>query len=693
MNPEFQFQEFVFQLLSAGLPLAGKAPLSVVRLKKASTVTTNEGLKEIVTVFLVLLCGKVHPQYRQALEIFRTLQKEKKWPFLLDFFARGLKKIPREINYFAVRNTSFEKEIAGAVKILSGNNGKLQKLRALRRVLFPEGLNLDEPGRRAKAIQKLRQLRSVQIEKLNAHPLKNPVKEMLFTSNILLTVPIHAQAEKWEVPTVLKPHIRAALKETQKYWYDHPIPLGIAAQKNEALYGLRGLEEMLRFEIARKNIPPDSRLTVALSVSTTHDALHGLVKTYFSHLLKQSEGLPHIALYIFSEQDVQKLLDQFLIPLARKYFPHPASKELRKVFGVDGEYGRHYSFLKAVAALFQVFVNPQIRATFKIDLDQIFPQKKLLEQTGLTAMQHFKTPLWGAIGRDANGKRVELGMIAGALVNHDDIRQSLFTPDVVFPQESQLSADELIFHSRLPQALSTEAEMMTRYPLEAESENPKVLQRVHVTGGTNGILMESLRKQRPFTPSIIGRAEDQAYLLSVLFARSPALRYLHQPGLIMRHDKRIFAEEAMASAAAGKRIGDYIRILLFSYYGRALPWCFEEIKATIDPFSGCFMTPLPLTVVYLRFAFEILERLNTGSAGQAPDFALLGAKRLNKLLDWLLSEEQPLKEIYRQEKAGWDLFYDLLDVAEQKLRQQDAFTEKMREKVKAIVEACSIKTG
>ena len=54
-------------------------------------------------------------------------------------------------------------------------------------------------------------------------------------------------------------------------------------------------------------------------------------------------------------------------------------------------------------------------------------------------------------------------MIAGALVNEKDIHKSLFFPDVSVPDVEERQPDELVFFSRIPQALSTEAEMMARY--------------------------------------------------------------------------------------------------------------------------------------------------------------------------------------------------------------------------------------
>ena len=388
-----------------------------------------------------------------------------------------------------------------------------------------------------------------------------------------------------------------------------------------------------------------------------------------------------------------KLIDDILVPAAEKF---PGSREhslLYEVFGVDGEYGRHYSFLKAAAALWQVFIAPETKGTFKIDLDQVFPQEELVKQSGLSALEHLKTPLWGAEGVDSEGNDVHLGMIAGALVNQNDIEKSLFTPDVTFPSD-EINADELIFFSKLPQALSTEAEMMTRYNGNEFDGKKHCIQRIHVTGGTNGILIDALRKYRPFTPTFIGRAEDQAYILSVLSdSNNEDLRYVHKDGLIMRHDKEAFAGEAIKMAATGKLIGDYIRILMFSYYARALPRPFEDIKKTIGPFTGCFVSGIPLTVVYLRFALKLASFFGENSEEkdqQAFEFSQSGVKRLHETIKKLSAEPNPLIEQFDKEKKGWDIFYDILDRAEEKTGEGDAFALQLKEKVNALVESCRI---
>ena len=280
-------------------------------------------------------------------------------------------------------------------------------------------------------------------------------------------------------------------------------------------------------------------------------------------------------------------------------------------------------------------------------------------------------------------------MIAGALVNQSDISKSLFYPDVKFSDNAVLQTDNLIFNSRWPQALSTEAEMMTQYSDNGINGVDEAIQRIHVTGGTNGILINALRTHRPFTPSIIGRAEDQAYLLSVLFKNDPSLRYLHKPGLIMRHDKHAFASEAIAAASTGKLIGDYIRILLFSFYARVLPWDIKKIKTEIDPFTGCFVSELPITVVMLRFAFKVISLIINNDDEEVVNFVKMGSERLNEWIK-LLKDGNALKDLVQNEQTGWELYYNLITLAEEKLKENDPFVLSLQEKARKIVAQCKI---
>ncbi|RLB27543.1 MAG: hypothetical protein DRH11_18520, partial [Deltaproteobacteria bacterium] len=491
-------------------------------------------------------------------------------------------------------------------------------------------------------------------------------------------------------PKALRERVALAAEAPQTYWYDHPVPVGVEMEKNEVVYGLSGLERAMAFEKERGAIPRDARLSCVLSVSVTHTGLHEIARACVEQMLGELPGCRHLRVYAMSESDTTRMVNEVIVPAASHYLGVKDAGILREIIGVDGEYGKHYSFLKAISAIWQVLVDPRIRATFKIDLDQVFPQRELVRETGLSALEHLKTGLWGAEGLDHKGQRVELGMIAGALVNQKDIEQGLFTPDVSFPS-MDIRGDQWVFYSVLPQALSTEAEMMTRYDSDFLDGKSRCIQRVHVTGGTSGILVESLRRHRPFTPTFIGRAEDQAYLLSVLGQnREIGLRYVHKDGLIMRHDKEGFAWEAMRSASTGKEVGDYVRTLLFSYYARALPLSVEEVKDYIDPFTGCFVSRIPFTLVYLRLALRGALYFADGKRKHGLELLRMAAARLGPLMADLSGGVRVLADRYERERRGWHILFDTLDELEEGVRNGDPRAIRFREKAETIIRKCEI---
>ena len=244
-------------------------------------------------------------------------------------------------------------------------------------------------------------------------------------------------------------------------------------------------------------------------------------------------------------------------------------------------------------------------------------------------------------------------------------------------------------------ALSTEAEMMTRY--DGAAGNPDgestCLHRIHVTGGTNGILVDALRRHRPFTPTFIGRAEDQAYLLSVLFAGAPHLRYVHSAGLIMRHDKEAFAGLAIEAAKVGRFVGDLVRTLYFSYYVKSLPWPDDHVKQMIDPFTGCFASHIPVTLVALRLtlrAGELFAENDEASEEEARDLLEMAADRLDPLIASLRESPQDLAAELSRERTGWDLLYDVLDALESAIAAGDPTALSLRETCREIVQSCRI---
>lgn len=655
---------------------------------------THSVARNLNAAFLIVLSGESHPLFSSALRYIGSLEHQKRWEQCVDFYRDGLRHIRTELSHLYDSDGDFRDRMDRLSRWVSepeGERGNEETATMFHRFFFPEGADLRENWKAE--MRRLRKKRSVNISEANSSPIMNPAKEMLFTSNILLTVPSSDRIDNPGLSETLVEMLRGREWGEQAYWYDHPVPIGISPEHNEILHGLEGFDDAVAFEKEHGTVAGQDKITCILSVSSTHASLHDLAKLYIEDELKREKNIRHLEIFVFTEADTKIMLEDILIPVAERYGIGGADL-LYEIFGVDGEYGRHYSFLKAITAFWQVCIDVSVKGTFKIDLDQVFPQRELLEQTGASAFEHLKTPLWGALGTDSSGRSVELGMIAGALVNHSDIEDSLFTPDVTFSSQ-EIRADEFIFFSVIPQALSTQAEMMTRYDNGHLDGRNRCIQRIHVTGGTNGILIEALRRHRLFTLSVIGRAEDQAYILSKLMKPpGPFLRYLHKDGLIMRHDKDVLAGDAIKAASIGKLVGDYIRILLFTYYGRALPWDFAEIKESIDPFTGCFVCKAPLTVVYLRFALKTASFFHEDTSEKKEegyDFMSTGCSRLHNTIKKLNREPNPLIEQYRREREGWDVYYDILDAFEEHIGKGNQFALDLKKKAASLVSKCRIR--
>ncbi|MFQ5776730.1 MAG: hypothetical protein ACE5IP_01840 [Terriglobia bacterium] len=655
--------------------------------------TDDTGIGQAVNAsFLITLAGSTHPAYERAKNLLLRMADSPEWTEIAEFYLNGIELIHTEIETTCKRNPDFAEQLRSLSEWVS-NQENLKNTEEAREhiwsVFCPEATGIR--GHEQERIETLRASRTVILTQLATTPITDPGRELLLTSNVLFSPPPAAKSlDEFPLSGKLRETLHTVCREPQLYWYDHPIQMDGQPERNEVLYGLRELEAALEFETVRGNIPREAKVPCVLSVSVTHRGLQRIAKGYLEEQFARCGGLKNIQAYVLTEADTQRIIDEILAPAAERYLQQSHSREILGVFGVDGEYGRHYSFLKAIAAFWRVFIQPEIKATFKVDLDQVFPQEALVAQTGASAFEHFTTPLWGAQGLDSHGHPVELGMIAGALVNQQDIGKSLFTPDVPFPGR-ELSQDEYIFFSALPQALSTQAEMMTRYSMDKLDGKSACIQRIHVTGGTTGILIDSLRRHRPFTPSFIGRAEDQAYILSVFPHPGPKLAYVHKDGLIMRHDKETFAQESIQSAYVGKLIGDYVRILSFSAYANLLTDDIAELKESLDPFTGCFLSRIPTTVVHLRFALKAASFFTAGKRGKGLELITTGVRRIRKTLDFLRGENSLLKQQFEKERLGWAVYYNALSSVEEALNKKESFALELRKKAGGVIDQCRLR--
>jgi hypothetical protein len=455
---------------------------------------------------------------------------------------------------------------------------------------------------------------------------------ILLVSNVLLTSQDASDEHRWH--------------------FDHPMTIGADVASNEIVHGLKGLNAAIAFEKGRGILETSTVVDCVLSVSVTHESLLPLARDEVRRSVAAAGDLENLAVFAFTEADAERLVTEVLAPAIG------CRPTLLTVFGVNGNYGRHYSFGKAIAALWQTVMDPDVDRTFKFDLDQVFPQEQLVVETGRSAFELLATGSpWGASGIDRDGVRVELGMCAGALVNESDVHEGLFTADIERPTTLPALPD-LLFRKSVPQALSTAAEMMDR------GDNPPgaVRQRVHVTGGTTGITVDALTRYRPFTPSFIARAEDQAYLLSVLDGPQPRLRTVHIPGLFMRHDKESVASGAVISPEVGTAVGDYERMVLFTGYARALKLVDTSLLA---PFTGSYISKAPMATTLIRLMLEIIDRAHNGDEVAASELLIQGVRRVARAYDLALAPGNELRQMVASERSGWNCYYNAVSALEE----------------------------
>ena len=648
-------------------------------LKRNNNITGNR----LNDAFLVCLCGKTHPCYMDALGFLNKMREDKTWKDYAKFYSDAIKRITDEIKSVLENSPVSRKNLRIAHDHFKGpSNTAWNKISQahLWSFFFPEGAKKASADEYIKVVRKKR---AIKIIKPNPEPILSPALEILFTSNILITLPSGGKGIR--LPSDLKKKVDKISRRPQDYYYDHPVPIDTDFIEHEAIHGLKELDNSIEFEKRSGGIPENQRITVVLSLSATHKGLDIASASYIRMLLSQNLKLANINLYLFTEQDTERLIKKVLFPASGMMVNPDQIKSISDVFGVSGEYGRHYSFLKAIAAFWQVVADHKIKAVFKIDLDQVFPQDKLIKITHKSAFEHLMNPLWGGFAIDNLGHRIDLGMMAGSLVDKKDIDKSPFTPDAEIPLKIP-SGPAMVFFSQYLRAISTHAEM--------HGNNRRTTQRFHILGGMNGIMVKSLFKYRPFTPTFINRAEDQAYLMSVLYkGRGAWLRCVNIDGFIMRHDKDVIAGKASNDSEAGREVSDLLRIIQFTQYAKALPFNVKSIKELLDPFTGCFITPIPWTLMLLKFSLQISESFGSGNKKgfeKALLYQSIGVKRLSAVMHDSRFKEGRIRSTYLLEKKAWDRYYDMLGQIEKRISSGDRLSMTLKEKAVKIISHCRV---
>ncbi len=161
----------------------------------------------------------------------------------------------------------------------------------------------------------------------------------------------------------------------------------------------------------------------------------------------------------------------------------------------------------------------------------------------------------------------------------------------------------------------------------------------------------------------------------------------------MRHDKEAFAQEAMAAAKVGKMIGDYVRIVYFSAYAKLLDPELMHSKKFLDPFTGCFISFIPKTVVFLRFALQAADLLTQNESKTAVQFITGGSRRIKEAVQFVENSEDGMTAVYQSELQGWKKYYRILSAIESALQKNDKFSLQLKAKAQSICRQCLISRG
>jgi hypothetical protein len=156
----------------------------------------------------------------------------------------------------------------------------------------------------------------------------------------------------------------------------------------------------------------------------------------------------------------------------------------------------------------------------------------------------------------------------------------------------------------------------------------------------------------------------------------------------MRHDKAAFAGQAIQSAQIGKLVGEYIRILHLSAYAQVVSDDVVRLKEDVSPFTGCLISRIPITVVYLRLALKAASFFAMGKDKEGLELIRIGAGRIPKVVNLTQGSAGLLKQQYEKERMGWDVYYDVLSHAESALGNEDAFAVDLRRKAQEIIKQC-----
>ena len=105
---------------------------------------------------------------------------------------------------------------------------------------------------------------------------------------------------------------------------------------------------------------------------------------------------------------------------------------------------------------------------------------------------------------------------------------------------------------------------------------------------------------------------------------------------------------------------------------------FDAIKARVDPFTGSFISHIPITLTHLRLALKAESLFRSGNKSLGVEFVRLAAQRIRGAVAFAFGEAAALKRRYEHERQGWDLYYNTLAAIENGVKAGDEFALDLR---------------
>ena len=220
-----QLQTIISALMGSG---EGNGPISFLDCSddiKNPSQDNSDVAEALNTAFLYALSGS--KRSGDAKNFLVRMSGVSGWQEVACFYLNGIELVQRELE----RACKCHPQFTDRLNELSDWVSRQDNLKDTRntaekfwKVFFPEGEGIQ--GHEKSSIKALRAKRHVTITDLNPHPLTDPARQVLFTSNVLLTAPSSSKSIDALTPSeAIKAKLEQIKHEPQLYWYDHQAAL------------------------------------------------------------------------------------------------------------------------------------------------------------------------------------------------------------------------------------------------------------------------------------------------------------------------------------------------------------------------------------------------------------------------------------------------------------------------------------